>query len=188
MEVGQRIKEKRLELGWSQEELAAVSGASQSVIDRVERGQTRTSKHLNKILVALGLGSDAPSLIPIVGYIGGGQTVHAIDDHVKGDGFEQIEAPAGVENGIGLIVRGDSMAPRYRDGDIVIVDKVVLGIESLIGDDCYIKLADGRCYLKTLAAGSRPGRYTLHSIDGPTLHDVAIELAYPVAWIKPRRK
>lgn len=188
MHVGDRIKQRREELGWSQEELAAASGASQSTVDRLEKGQTSTSRHLTKILVTLGLDDRAPSRVQLIGYLGAGQMVTPIDDHPQGSGFEEIEAPAGVDNGIGLIVRGNSMVPRYRDGDIVIIDKTLLDISSLIGDDCYVKLTDGRCYLKTLQAGSRPGRYNLQSIDGPDIRDAAIELAYPVAWIRPRRK
>lgn len=188
MGIGEKIRNKREELGWSQHDLAAAANSNQSTVDRIERGQTRNSKHLSKILLALGLDDGTRSMVPVVGYLGGGQTVHAIDDHEKGNGFDEIEAPAGVENGIALIVRGDSMAPRYKDGDYVIIEKAFIDVMSLIGDDCYVKLADGRCFLKTLEAGSRPGRFTLSSIDGPTLHDVVIELAYPVAWIKPRRK
>lgn len=184
---GRRIREKREALGWTQAELAAAAGTNQPTVDRIERGETLHSKHLTKILLALGITDQSPSRVPIVGYIGGGQAVLAIDDHLKGDGFDEIDAPAGVENGIGLIVRGDSMAPKYDDGDVIVVDKVILDLTSLLGRVCYVKLADGRCYLKRLAAGSRPGRYTLQSFNGPSIHDVVIELAYPVAWVKPRR-
>lgn len=185
--MGERIRQRREQLGWTQAELASAAETNQPTVDRIERGETRHSKHLNKILLALGLEERAPSRIPVVGYIGGGQLVLAIDDHSKGDGIDEIDAPPGVENGIGLIVRGDSMAPKYEDGDIVVIDKTVLDITSLIGRTCYVKLADGRCYLKILNAGSRPGRYSLISSNGPAIHDVVIEQAYPVAWVKPRR-
>jgi transcriptional regulator with XRE-family HTH domain len=182
-----RIKAKREELGWTQQELAIAAGSNQATVDRIERGLTKNSKHLSKILVALGLEHNQSNQLPVVGYIGGGQLVYAIDDHEKGDGLELIDAPPGVENGIGLIVRGDSMAPKYDDGDIVVIEKIFIDISSLIGRICYVKLADCRCYLKTLQAGSRPHRYTLGSINGPDIHDVVIEQAYPVAWVKPRR-
>lgn len=183
-----RIKAKREELGWTQTELAIAAGSNQATVDRIERGQTRNSKHLSKILVALGLEHNQSRQLPVVGYIGGGQAVFAIDDHEKGDGFEYITAPWDVENGIALIIRGDSMAPKYDDGDIVVVEKTFHDINSLLGSICYVKLADGRCYLKTLTTGSRANRYTLASFNGPDIHDVVIEQAYPVAWIKPRRQ
>jgi transcriptional regulator with XRE-family HTH domain len=182
-----RIRARREQLGWTQTELAVAAGSNQATVDRIERGLTRNSKHLNKILIALGLEHSQSILLPVVGYIGGGQVVYAIDDHEKGGGLEHIEAPPGVENGIALIIRGDSMSPKYDDGDIVVVEKTFHDISSLLGRICYVKLTDGRCYLKTLAAGSRANRYTLASLNGPDIHDVVVEQAYPIAWVKPRK-
>jgi transcriptional regulator with XRE-family HTH domain len=187
MSIGRRIRERREQLGWSQHELAIAAGSNQSTIDRLERGQTNTSKHLTKIMVALGLDDTPRHVVPVVGYIGGGEEVFSIDDHPQGQGIDEIDAPPGVDNGIALVIRGGSMAPRYEDGDIVIIEKTVLDITSLLGRTCYLKLADGRCYLKTLTAGSRPGRYSLLSSNGPAIHDAVIEQAYPVAWVRPKR-
>jgi transcriptional regulator with XRE-family HTH domain len=186
-DIPARIKARREELGWTQAELAIAAGSNQATVDRIERGLTRNSKHLTKILLALGLEHNQGSRLPVVGYIGGGQVVYAIDDYEKGDGLDHIDAPPGVENGIALIVRGDSMAPKYDDGDTVVIEKTFHDINNLLGRICYVKLADGRCYLKQLAAGSRGGRYSLLSSNGPAIHDVVIELAYPVAWVKPRK-
>lgn len=185
-ELGERIRSRRDELGWTQAELAVAAGTNQATVDRIERGQTKNSKYLKQILLALNLTEGQKYLVPVVGYIGGGQQVFAIDDHEKGDGLEHIDAPPGVDNGIALIVRGDSMAPRYEDGDYVIVEKVFIDLNSLIGKNCYVKLVDGRCYLKKLAAGSRPNRYNLLSINGPAIPDVLIEQAFPIAWVKPK--
>lgn len=187
-DLAERLRARRNTLEWTQQQAADAAGVPQQVIDRLERGLTRHSKYLNNILIAYGISSDENVRLPVVGYVGGGQQVYAIDDHVKGDGLEHIDAPPGVENGIALIVRGSSMAPRYRDGDYVVIEKIVYDITSLIGDDCYVKLADGRCFLKTLAAGTQPGRYTLVSIDGTSIPDALVEQAYPVAWIRPRRR
>ena len=184
---GEKIRAKREELGWTQAELAVAAGTNQATIDRIERGQTKHSKYLKQILVALNLTDRQNYLVPVVGYVGGGEQVFAIDDHTKGDGLEHIDAPPGVDNGIALIIRGTSMEPRFMDGDYVIVEKVFIDLQSLLGRTCYVKLADGRCYLKTLAPGSRPNRYTLNSFNGPAIHDVVIEQAFPIAWVKPRR-
>lgn len=185
--LGDKIRTRREELGWSQNQLAARANTNQSTVDRLERGQTNNSKHLAAILLALGLTNRQSNTLPVVGYVGGGQEVLAIDDHTQGDGIEHIDAPPGVENGIALVVRGSSMAPRFEDGDYIIIEKIFLDVRSLIGRACYVKLADGRCYLKTLAAGSTPGRFTLLSINGPDIPDVVLEQAFPVAWVKPHR-
>lgn len=185
--VATRIRQKREALGWTQTELATAAGTNQATVDRIERGLTKNSKYLDNILLALDLSKSETILLPVVGYIGGGQEVLAIDDHEKGDGLEHIPAPPGVVNGIALVVRGNSMSPRYEDGDYVVIEKIFLDIQSLIGRTCYVKLADGRCYLKQLTAGSRANRYTLVSLNGPSIPDVVIEQAYPIAWVKPRR-
>lgn len=186
-ELAERIRSRREQLGWTQAELAVAAGTNQATVDRIERGQTKNSKYLKQILLALNLTEGQKYLVPVVGYVGGGEQVFAVDDFQKGDGLEHIDAPPGVDNGIALIIRGDSMAPRFMDGDYVIVEKVFIDLQSLIGRTCYVKLADGRCYLKTLSAGSRANRYTLLSINGPSIPDVLIEAAFPIAWVKPRR-
>ena len=187
MDATKQVKERREQLGWTQAELATAAGTNQATVDRIERGQTRNSKYLPNILLALGITEKHTARIPVVGYIGGGQEVFAIDDHEKGGGIDEIEAPPGLENGIALIIRGDSMAPKYEDGDIVVIEKVFLDLTSMLGRTCYVKLTDGRCYLKILTAGSRPNRYTLRSADGSGIPDVVIEQAYPIAWVKPKR-
>lgn len=125
-------------------------------------------------------------MVPVVGYVGAGAEVLAIDDHAKGHGFDEIPAPPGMVNGIALIVRGDSMEPKYTDGEVLFIEKTVYDISSLIGDNCYVQLADGRCYVKKLQYGSRPGLFSLISYNAPPIIDVAIERAYPIAFTKPR--
>jgi phage repressor protein C with HTH and peptisase S24 domain len=124
--------------------------------------------------------------VPLVGYIGAGAEVFAIDDHEKGDGLEMIPAPPGMLNGIALIVRGTSMTPKYDDGEVIFIEKTVYAIDSLIGENCYLQLPDGRSYLKKLQYGSRPGLYSLISYNAPPIIDVPIERAYPIAFTKPK--
>ena len=186
MTTGQRVREAREALGIKQAQLAEIVGCSQADIHRVETGQVKNSKYLTAILRALHLDQPVTSTIPVVGYIGAGAEVLAIDDHVKGDGFEQIPCPPGMVNGIALIVRGDSMSPKYDDGEVIYIEKTVYSIDGMIGDHCYIQLPDGRCYLKKLQYGSRPGLYTLLSYNAPPIIDVPIERAYPIAFTKPR--
>lgn len=78
------------------------------------------------------------------------------------------------------------MEPKYTDGETLFIEKTIYGVDSLIGENCYIQLADGRCYLKKLQFGSTPGLYTLISYNGPPIHDVPIERVYPIAFTKPK--
>jgi len=54
--LGEMVRARRDQLGWSQERLAQASGASQSTVDRIEKGQfKRTPEHLIRIAAAMGL-------------------------------------------------------------------------------------------------------------------------------------
>lgn len=184
--VGERITAARKALGISQKKLAEMAGCVQADVQRLESGAVQHSKHLANILASLNLSSFHPAMVQVVGYVGAGAEVLAIDDHAKGAGLEEIPAPPGMVNGIALIVRGDSMAPKYDDGEVLFIEKTVYDISSLVGEHCYVQLADGRCYVKKLQYGARPGLYTLISYNAPPIVDVAIERAYPIAFTKPR--
>lgn len=188
MSIGRRVKEAREAAGLSQVKLAELVGCKQTDVYRIENDQVTHSKYLAPLLKILNLSDDQSATVPVVGYVGAGAEVLAIDDHVKGDGFELIPAPPGLVNGIALIVRGDSMIPKYDDGEIIFIEKTVYTIDSLIGETCYVQLPDGRTYLKRLQYGSRPGLYTLLSYNAPPIVDVPVERAYPIAYVKPKRR
>lgn len=190
---GSRVREARQARGLSQAKQAREIGISQSVLDRIERGVVEWSKHTLTVARYFGF-EDAPQIttepsgtVPVVGYLGAGAEVFAIDDHAKGDGFEHIQAPPGVFHGIALIVRGESMWPRFMDGDIVVIDKTQLALVSLIGKTCYVQLDDGRCFLKIVQKGSVPGHWNLISHNAPPIENVLIDRAYPVVWIQPKQ-
>lgn len=59
MVLGDRIKEKRLALGWSQQKLAKHAGVSQQIITRLETGKVFETKKALPIAKALGMSVDA---------------------------------------------------------------------------------------------------------------------------------
>lgn len=188
MSVGSNIKAARLRLGWSQEQLARAAGTSQQNIDRIESGKVQMSRSLPAIKKALGLSEGEteirPQLVPIVGYAGAGAVVIAIDDHAKGDGIDHVDVPAGVMSlsSVAVVVRGDSMLPVYRDGDVIFYDRQYRGnLDHLIGKTCVVRLLDGRTLIKDLYRTD--GTYTLISHNAPPTSGV-IEWAAPVVWIK----
>lgn len=186
MNLGQRIKAARKAQGLTQAQLAAQIGCAQADVYRIESGEVSHSKYLAQILTILHIAENERATIPVVGYVGAGSEVLAIDDHAKGDGIDEIEAPPGMLNGIALIVRGNSMEPKYDDGEVIYIEKTLYSLDALIGEICYIQLSDGRCYLKRLQHGSRPGTFTLISYNAPAILDVVVERAYPIAFTKPK--
>lgn len=186
VETGEAVRQAREARGLTQKQLADAVGSSQADIHRIERGIVGNSKYLARVLKYLHLSEDMRTTIPVVGYVGAGEQVLAIDDHAKGDGLDDVPAPPGMLNGIALIIRGDSMAPKYEDGEVIYIEKIFVSVESLLGSICYVELADGRRYIKRLTLGSRPGIFTLESLNGAAIIDAVVERAYPIAFTRPR--
>ena len=128
--IGDRIRIRREQLGLSQEELARRIGyKSRSSINKIELNvQQLTQRKIKAIADALGVSptyilgieGDPPEesvTIPIYGRVAAGIPVEAIENIVD---YEEIPAHWAGEYG-GLVVAGDSMAPRILDGDYLIV-------------------------------------------------------------------
>jgi hypothetical protein len=117
---------------------------------------------------------------PAVGYIGAGSEVVPFDDHAQGAGLEEVDIPPGVpDNSVVVIVRGDSMYPRYKDGEKLFYIKEERNPVELVGMECVVKLEDGRMYVKDLEKGAG-GRFDLISHNAPPLRAQAVEWAAPV--------
>jgi phage repressor protein C with HTH and peptisase S24 domain len=87
-----------------------------------------------------------------------------------------------------LEVSGSSMLPKYESGDIIYVRRDHEGVlPSYIGKYCAIRTADGGTYLKILAAGTEPGRYTLRSLNAEDMTNVEVLWASPVLFVMPRQ-
>ena len=122
-----------------------------------------------------------PNTASAVGYVGGGAEVFPIDDYPVGDGMEEIEIPPGVPvNAVLVIVRGDSMRPRYFDGEYLFYLRDQRPPSELVGRECVVKLQDGRAFVKVLRNGSRKGRFNLESWNADLIEDQAVEWAAPV--------
>jgi phage repressor protein C with HTH and peptisase S24 domain len=128
--------------------------------------------------------------IPVVGYVGAGETIFAMDDHSQGAGMDEIEPPPDQgEGGIAVVVRGNSMAPRFKDGELLGYSRERgLNPERCYGAECVVQTLDGRKLVKLLERGSRPGVFTLVSVNSsiPIEHDVELEWVAPVVWHKLR--
>jgi Peptidase S24-like len=128
--------------------------------------------------------------IAAAGYVGAGAEIHAIDDHTNGAGIEMIDRPPGLrEDVVAVIVRGESMYPVYRDGDVLFYARNdARDLVELVGVDCVVRTLDGRSYVKLLRRGSRRGVWTLTSHNAPDITDVRVEWAAPVRWIQKARR
>lgn len=123
------------------------------------------------------------SAVTIVGRIGaGGNVIYSegeLGDAPRPPGLTiKVEA---------LEVEGSSMLPRYSSGDVVYIAREHDGAkEEDIGEFCAVRLTTGETYVKQLAHGSRPGFYTLRSLNAEDIVDVEIEWATPIVFVLPR--
>lgn len=86
--------------------------------------------------------------IPVVGDVKGGDEGYLEElEHPVGFGDGYVEYPTEDPNAYAVRVRGDSMHPRYRAGEFVIVEPNIAAQE---GDDVVVLCANGRKMLKQL--------------------------------------
>lgn len=196
MIVIERFKSARKKAKLSQTALAKLAGVSQQAIAEIERNAVHTSKSIHKIAAALNVSanyldpeipasSNGKTLVPVVGYVGAGAEIITIDDHSKGAGLEEVEAPPNANSGsvVALRVRGSSMVPAYKDGDLIFYDQRADGdIGHLVGKDCVIHLQDGRTFLKELRRTN--GTFWLHSHNAEPILGPEIVWAARVRWVE----
>jgi phage repressor protein C with HTH and peptisase S24 domain len=118
-----------------------------------------------------------------VGYVGAGAEVVLVDDYPQGGGFEEVEVPPGLpEDAVLVVVRGDSMHPRYFDNEYLFYIRRNDDPRTHLGKESVVKLADGRIFVKVIRRGSNDQVFNLESWNPstPTLEDVMIEWAAPV--------
>ena len=121
--------------------------------------------------------------VQVVGKVGAGGTVIYGEDDLG-----TAPRPPGVAAAVeALEVEGSSMLPRYSSGDVVYISRSHDGVnEEDIGEYCAVRLTTGETYIKQLAHGSRPGFFTLRSLNAEDIVDVEIEWATPIIFVMPR--
>ncbi|AQT45446.1 Phage repressor protein C [Bartonella apihabitans] len=146
MNLKERIKNSRIAAKMTQEELARAVGKTRNAVVQWESGLTHPRPNtLEDIAGALNVslewlllgnknageydsrqisGRPAIKLIPVYG-----QAVAGINGEVAFDGKKLFEVPCppcllNVDNAYGVEIAGDTMSPRYEDGEIVYVDTV----------------------------------------------------------------
>ncbi|WP_075780055.1 LexA family transcriptional regulator [Marinitoga sp. 1137] len=163
-EIGKRLKMIRKNKGITIEKLAQMVGVSHSTISRIESGQEPRAINLAKIAEALEVSldylmglrtledvKDAEKVtiedmqfnlkkIPILGEISAGNGIDPIENII-----DVIYIPEKRNVDFALMVRGDSMLPKFKPGDLALVVKTPvlengeIGIIAINSDQAVIK-------------------------------------------------
>lgn len=115
--------------------------------------------------------------VPLMGYVGAGGTVDPEYEQVPPEGLGTIQLPFAIpDEMLAFEVRGDSMLPRYDDGDAIVVWKDQRrALESFFGEEAAVRTKDGHRYLKTIVQAGRGKVVTLHSFNAKPIENVRLE-------------
>lgn len=195
MDVPTVLRSLLHETGWSQAKLGEQLGVGQNDVSRYLKGREPRGGTMEAIRsLALHWGvldrESERHMIPVMGYVGAGGDVDPDFEQVPPEGLEQIELPPplGILGELAaFIVRGESMSPRYNDGDVVVVDRLPIntGFETLVGAEAVVITQEGKRFLKRIMPSRRRGLYKLVSVNAPAMY-VVIRLASRVKVIVPQ--
>lgn len=159
------IRQIRESRGMSQRELADAIGLHKTNMNRIETGKASPSiTRMEQIAAALEVTvsdlvgeSASPNEVAVVGYIGAGAEILPEFEQVPPEGLYSVTLPFAMpDEMIALEVKGDSMLPRYDDGDVVVVYREQRrALESFFGTEAAVRTTDGKRYLKQILKGAR---------------------------------
>ncbi|MFQ5912423.1 MAG: helix-turn-helix domain-containing protein [Nitrospinota bacterium] len=129
------------------------------------------------------------ALVPIVGHVSGGdsENLWGDGDFPVGTGFDQLSCASDLSdaNAFALEVRGDSMAPVFRNGAVVIVSP---NRQVKSGDFAVVRTQEGKSHFKMVWLESDQVRLTsINPAEPPMVFRTRdVRWIYPVVWAKLR--
>lgn len=191
IQVGQKIAALRQSLSETQAVFGERFGVEQGTVSRWERGFPVARQYQAKLADLAGMSvaqffhsPDQPRLVPVVAHADG--ETFRVESPAPGSTVEHFKLEP--ENGeqASLRVVGRGLEPAFHDGDLL-VGRRLRGpqIEQAIGKECMALCVNGIGYLRVLRPGSRPGLYTLRSLDpkADDITDVELVWAAPIRLI-----
>jgi repressor LexA len=115
--------------------------------------------------------------VPIMGRIGAGGDIQPDYEQVVADELGQVRVPIAMPGElVAFEVKGESMRPRYDDGDIVVVwAEQKRATETFYGEEAAVRTKDGKRYLKTITQGKTRSVVTLTSFNAKPISNVKLE-------------
>jgi repressor LexA len=178
----------------------------------IERGLERTGKSKGGLAKAMGVRPGAVSeifsgirlikaseiepimrylelnAVPIMGRIGAGSVIEPEHEQVPPEGLGEIEMPFPIdEEMLAFQVSGDSMLPKYENGDVIVVYKEQRHpISSFYGEEAAVRLKTGERYLKTIERGKSPSLVNLTSFNAKPINGVKLDWIGEICLTLPR--
>jgi repressor LexA len=170
--------------GKSKGGLAAAMGVRPGAVSEIFSGiRLIKASEIQPILDYLELNS-----VPIMGRVGAAAVIEPEYEQVPPEGLGEIELPFPIdEEIIAFEVAGDSMLPKYENGDIIVVYREQRHpVSSFFGEEAAVRLKTGERYLKTIERGKSPSMVNLTSFNAKPINGVKLEWIGEICVTLPR--
>src|ERR1700744_3966318 len=126
--------------------------------------------------------------VPIMGRVGAGATIQPEHEQLPPEGLGSVELPFPIaEETIAFEVAGDSMLPKYENGDIIVVYRDQRHpLTSFYGEEAAVRLKSGERYLKTIERGKTGHVVNLTSFNAKPITSVKLEWIGEICVTLPR--
>lgn len=180
--------------GLTQRELAAKIGITEQMFTNVLAGRRAfKAREVDAIRKSFGctLPEERPVTIAVAGKVGAGDHIELMDNHGKGAGLYHIARPEWlpVSGIVAAEIEGASAEPWALSGDVIFWSRKAMAVmPEDLGRPVVAELEDGRVMLKRLGSSTKPGCWSLFSLNPthPNLIDVRLKWAARVLPPLPR--
>src|SRR5436305_10665002 len=126
--------------------------------------------------------------VPIMGRVGAGAAIEPEHEQVPPEGLGEVQLPFPIsEETIAFEVAGDSMLPKYENGDVIVVYREQRHpLASFYGEEAAVRVKTGECYLKTIERGKSSTLVNLTTCNAKPTNEVQLDWIADICVTLPR--